>query len=175
MFVCEKNLTGSCLKVYMFILVSLFLKNAETNFFIGKPMTDEDAEKFIMIPRFIDQIAYRTEKYQADELVNILGYYQDINEEVIKSGETYDILYNMLMSVMNQFGRSDWLFVKNLYGGIQGGSQIIEEMEVIIKQYNWGMISFCFVGLKEAKIVTIFSPIMTGMDRFLPTRRRVNG
>ena len=137
-------------------------------------MTDEDAEKFIMIPRFIDQIAYRTEKYQADELVNILGYYQDINEEVIKSEETYDRSYNMLMSVMNHFGRSDWLFVKNLYVGIQGGSQIIEEMEVIIKQYNWGMFSLCFFGLKEAKIVTLFSSIMTAMDKFLLTRRRVN-
>ena len=55
-------------------------------------MTDEDAEKFIMIPRFIDQIAYRTKKYQADELVNILEPYQVINEEVIQSEETYDIV-----------------------------------------------------------------------------------
>ena len=130
-------------------------------------MTDEDAEKFIMIPRFIDQIAYRTKKYQADELVNILEPYQVINEEVIQSDETYDRLYNILMSAMNSFDRSDWLFVKNLYVGIQGGSQIIEEMEVLIKQNNWGMFSLCFVELMEARVVTLFSSVMTAMDKFL--------
>lgn len=98
-------------------------------------MTDEDAEKFNMTPRFIDQIAYRTQKDPRDELVNILGYYNDFNDS--QSQETYNRFYNMLTSVMNTSGQSNWLFVRNLYLSVQGGAQVVEEMEVLIKQYIW--------------------------------------
>ena len=100
-------------------------------------MTDEDREKFIMTPRFVDQIAYRTQKDQVDELVNILGHHDYFNDN--KSQETYSRLYNMLTSVMNESGQSNWLFVRKLYLRLQEGSQIVEEMEVMIKQYIWGM------------------------------------
>lgn len=100
-------------------------------------MTDDDREKFIMTPRFIDQIAYRTQKDQVDELVNILGCRVYFNNS--KSQETYSRLYNMLTSVMNESGQRNWLFVTKLYLSLQDGSQIVEEMEVMIKQYIWGM------------------------------------
>ena len=99
-------------------------------------MTDEDGKKFIMTPRFIDQIAYRTQKDQVDELMNILGYYDDFNDS--ESQETYNSFYNMLTFVMNTSGQNDWLSVRNLYLSVQDGAQIVEEMEVIIKQYVWG-------------------------------------
>lgn len=100
-------------------------------------MTDDDREKFIMTPRFIDQIAYRTQKDQVDELVNILGCRVYFNSS--KSQETYSRLYNMLTSVMNESGQRNWLFVTKLYLSLQDGSQIVEKMEVMIKQYIWGM------------------------------------
>ena len=100
-------------------------------------MTDDDREKFIMTPRFIDQIAYRTQKDQVDELVNILGCCVYFNNS--KSQETYSRLYNMLTSVMNESGQRNWLFVTKLYLSLQDGSQIVEKMEVMIKQYIWGM------------------------------------
>ena len=103
---------------------------------IGNPMTDEDGKKFIMTPMLIDQIAYRTEKYQMDELVNILGYYNDFNGN--ESQETYSRFYDMLTSVMNAPGQSNWFFVRNLYMSVQDGAQIVEEMEIMIKQHIWG-------------------------------------
>ena len=99
-------------------------------------MTDEDREKFIMTPRFIDQVAYRTQKDQVDELVNISGCHDDFDDN--ESQETYSRLYNTLTSVMNKTGQNNWLFVRKLYLNLQEGSQIVEEMEVMIKQYIWG-------------------------------------
>ena len=139
-------------------------------------MTDEDAEKFIMTPRFIDQIVYRTLKHQVDELVNILRYYDDhISLHSQKSEETYNRLYKMLTSVMNYLDRQDWLFVKNLYVSVQGGSEIIEQMEVIIKEYICGMLRRFFIELEYAEVFTSFCLKTNVIDVLLLPKRHVNG
>ena len=57
-------------------------------------------KKFIITPRFIDQIAYHTQKDQVNELANIFGCHNYFNDN--ESQETYSRLYNMLTSVMNK-------------------------------------------------------------------------
>ena len=102
---------------------------------------DEVAEKFIITPRFKDQIVFRTDENQWEVLAENLkdenkkGTIERIKKDYEK---VYDKSYAMLTILMEQHGRNDWLFIKTCYKNVPGSSQIVREMEVIINQHIKG-------------------------------------
>lgn len=149
-------------KVSLKILIwksSTFLKPDvvyKTNFYsiledftlIVAPMSDDDARKFIVTPRFKDQIAKLTNEDQWKELGLCLSFMiRQITITRINNyqTETYDKCYAILTKLMEKSGHNDWLFIKDCYKNVKDSSLIIREIEVMINQYHQGLvITFIF-------------------------------
>ena len=117
---------------------------------------DEVAEKFIITPRFKDQIVFRTDENQWEVLGENLKDENKKNtiERIKKEYEkVYDKSYAMLTILMEQYGRNDWLFIKSCYENVPGSSQIVREMEVIINQHIKGtLFQYYYIGIAILKI-----------------------
>lgn len=110
---------------------------------IVAPIPDDDAKKFIITPRFKDQIAKLTNEDQWKELglcLNFIIRHITINR-INNYTETYDKCYAILTKLMEKSGQYDWLFIKECYKNVKDSLLIIREMEIMINQYHQGFIS----------------------------------
>ena len=90
-----------------------------------------------MTPKFKDQIVCRTYGKRWINLAKNLG--EEVREPIIKQikqqhKNEYDRCYEMLSILMKEFERSDWLFIKKCYKNAGVEEEIIQAMELFIKE-----------------------------------------
>lgn len=110
--------------------------------FSATPVLDEDAMKIIITPKLKDQIVFQTiRKKRWVDLAKFLK--EERRTSTIKQirhlhKKGYERCYEMLTALMQEFGWNDWLFVKKCYEYLEGGVEIIQALEPIIKKHIRG-------------------------------------
>ena len=71
----------------------------------------------------------------------------------------------MLTKLVEKSGRKDWLFMKNCYKKVQGGTCIIEEVEALI--YQGITIFYVFISQQAEKELVVEDLEFKQKQRFL--------